>query len=137
MKRAATITLLLFAFFTTIAQQKKVDSLVNLLSTATDDEHRLSLLKKLSADSSAVTITIKYGQEGFALAKKMDRPKDEEVFLLDLAHGYNLNYNYPKELETTLLGLEISNKINDDVYKCWFANGISRFNSPMQQYCLS
>jgi len=124
MRKTATLALLIFAFINASAQNKKVDSLVNLLRSA-DGERRLKVLKELAHDSSAVTIAIKYGQEGFALAKKMNRPKDEEAFLLDLAHGYNLNYNYPKELETTLLGLEISNKINDDVYKCWFANGIA------------
>src|SRR6185312_7683922 len=124
MRKTTTLALLIFAFINASAQNKKVDSLVNLLRSA-DNERRLKVLKELAHDSSAVTIAIKYGQEGFALAKKMDRPKDEEAFLLALAHGYNLNYNYPKELETTLLGLEISNKINDDVYKCWFANGIA------------
>ena len=121
MKKYFLFTFLLLRMIILPAQQNRVDSLSTLLKATSNIEQQIALLKQLSDQQNSASDIIRYAQQGIALAKKLNRPVEEEYFLYDLARGYNKNNDYPKMLETSLAGLQLSQQMNDDDKICEFS----------------
>jgi two-component system NtrC family sensor kinase len=125
MKKIPVLVILsLLAVFAS-AQQKKTDSLIKILKSAPGNDSRLTVLKQLADERADASTTIKYATEGLALAKKLDKPKEEEYFLLMLGRSYFSRYNSAKLLEVYSEGLALSSKLKDDDYTYKFLYGIS------------
>ena len=121
MKKYVFFTFLLLRITTSPAQQNREDSLSTILKATSNEEQQIVLLKQMSDQQNNASDIIRYAQEGIMLAKKLNKPIEEEYFLYDLARGYNKNNDYPKMLETSLTGLQLSQQINDDDKFCEFS----------------
>ena len=121
MKKYFLFTFLLLRITILPAQQNKEDSLSTILKATSNVERQIALLKQMSDQQNNATDIIRYAREGITLAKKLNRPEEEEYFLYDLTRGYNKNNDYPKMLETSLAGLQLSQQINDDDKFCEFS----------------
>jgi two-component system NtrC family sensor kinase len=124
MKKRLYFIIFLAAFFSASAQQKKADSLISVLKSATDNKEKIELLKQLSDQQNDASIIIEYATKGIALAEKLNHPKDEEYFQFDLVRGYFKSDDYPKQLDMCFKGLLLSRKLHDDHYSLRFLNGI-------------
>jgi two-component system, NarL family, sensor histidine kinase UhpB len=121
MKNYFLVTFLLFKSASLLAQQNNIDSLFVALERSTTIEQQIFILKQLSNQQNTAPLIIKYSQQGITLSKKANLPVEEEYFLSDLCRGYHKNDNYPKELETSLAGLQLSQQLNDQDRFCEFA----------------
>ena len=115
MKRAATLTLLLFAFFTAAAQRKQIDSLKKLLAAAPEDTTKALLYNQLgnfyprSKPDSAMLL---YRQEE-QLSRRLNFLNGEAKAMNNEGLVFDLTGNYPKALSCYLAALEINEKRND------------------------
>jgi hypothetical protein len=126
MKKFILSTILLVCFIAGFGQRKKADSVISIYNTLPDNEQRLKVLKQIvnaSRDSGAVVV--KYSKKGVALAKKLDKPKDEMAFLTALQLGYLEISNYPKQLETCFEGLELNATLHNDSVRVVLLNFIT------------
>lgn len=104
---------------------KKVDSLTAIVKSLPDNETRLKVLKQLVLSSTEKpAIIIQYSKQGVTLAKKLNKPKYEISFLGTLEKGYYLSYNFSKQLDVYLEGLELSKQLRKDTAICYFYNAI-------------
>jgi two-component system NtrC family sensor kinase len=134
MKKIPVLVILSLLAVFALAQQKKTDSLIKILKSAAGDDRRISVLKQLADERADASTTITYATEGLALAKKLDKQKEEEYFLLMLGRGYFYRYNTPKLLEVYSEGLALSSKLKDDDYAYKFFYGISLSYSLEKEY---
>ena len=113
MKRALTLTLLLFAIFTANAQRKQIDSLKKLIATAKDDTSRIAPMSKLayiylySKPDSAIALA----NDMVRISKAAQYPKGEATGLNALGNVYVITGNYSKALTYFLSALKIDEQI--------------------------
>jgi signal transduction histidine kinase len=120
MKKNIFIFLFVWLMQTTCACAQ-TQAIGSAIKEASSDEKQISSLKELTDQQNNATVIIRYGQQGIALAKRLNRPIEQEYFLADLCRGYHKNDDYPKELETALTGLRLSQQLNDEDRICEFS----------------
>jgi len=114
MKRAVTLTLLLFTFFTAAAQRKQIDSLKKLLAAAPEDTTKALLYGQLgglyinSKPDSAMLLFRQMEQ----LSRKLNFLRGEANAINNEGNVFNLTGNYPKALSCFLAALKIDEKRN-------------------------
>ena len=115
MKRALTLTLLLFALFTAAAQKRTIDSLKKLIATAKDDTSRIAPMSKLGViyTSSKPDSAIALANDMVRISKAAQYPKGEATGMNTLGTVYTVTGNYPKALTYYLSALKIDEQIND------------------------
>lgn len=124
MKSLSFLAMLLLTTRISFAQPGNTDSLINALTSTSGNEQQIAILKQLSDQQNSAPVIIKYGQQGVALAKRLQLPYEQEYFLADLGRGYHKNDDYPKMLETGLTGLRLSQQLNDEFQASGFAMAI-------------
>ena len=125
MRKILILVILSLFVFIASAQKKKADSLIAVLKTISNSEQRLAVLKQLADRQKGDPVIFEYAKEGLELAKKLNNPKDEEIFLFALDEDFADSYNYPKYLETAFKGLELSRELKDENYVSRFLNNIA------------
>jgi len=114
MKRAVTLTLLLFTFFTAAAQRKQIDSLKKLLAAAPEDTTKALLYGKLGnlyLDSKPDSAMLLYRQEE-QLSRKLNFLRGEASAINNEGNVFDVTGNYPKALSFYLAALKIDEKRN-------------------------
>jgi hypothetical protein len=125
MKRRLLIIILSCTTLAVFGQQHKTDSLRAVLKLTSDYPKRIAVLKQLADRQNDASIIIEYSDQGIQLAKKSNKPYDQEYFLVELEIGYFKIYNYPKFLEACFAGLELSQQLQDNKNTVKFLDGIS------------
>jgi len=114
MKRAVTLTLLLFAFFTAAAQRKQIDSLKKLIATAQEDTTKDLLYVQLGAlyiESKPDSAMLLFRQ-GEQLSRKLNFLRGESNAIDGEGNVFDVTGNYPKALSCYLVALKIDEKRN-------------------------
>ncbi len=115
------IVVLLFCFGRVYAQDKKIDSLINLLKTTKSDTEKVCIqsdLLNFYAQYNDSTSFYKTYQQAYQLAEKINYPEGKIVLLNRLAHFYVLNSSVVKsknaliKAEDIAKSLATANKIN-------------------------
>jgi tetratricopeptide (TPR) repeat protein len=108
----------------TLAQLSHADSLIAKLNALPGNETRFPLLEQLSADPIDFNIKQKYVNEGIVLSIKLNKLKEEEKFiaLIDIAEDEIADY--PAELATSSRGLQLSERLGDNLYTSVFLSSI-------------
>jgi len=114
MKKAATLALLLFAFFTASAQRKQIDSLKLVIRKAVTDTDKFNALHDLGVlyVKSYPDSAILFDQQAFLLAKKNNWAKNEARQLGNIANAYALMGDYATAVQYYLKSLRIAERIN-------------------------
>jgi hypothetical protein len=116
MKRIPVLVILSLPAVFASAQQKKTDNLI--LKSAPDDE--------LSDKRTGTSTTIKYALEEIAPSKKIDKPKEEEYFLLMPGGGYfNLNNTNQVIIKAKSNGIGIPDTIKDKIVQPFFTTKLT------------
>jgi two-component system NtrC family sensor kinase len=133
MKKALTLALLLFTFFTAAAQRKQIDSLRLVLRKAVTDTDKFNTLHDLGLlyISSYPDSAILFGQQAFLLAKKNNRAKNEANALNFMANAYVNMGDYASSLQYYFKALRIYERTNVQVGICQINNNIG--NAYMQK----
>lgn len=108
-------TSILFVFlFATVPYQQKVDSLIQLLSRASN-EQRVDLLNSLSQVSSNESPDkgVIYGMEALRLSEQLNYPKGEADALNYIAENQFSLGEFEKSVEYQLQALDVFEKIDD------------------------
>ena len=114
MKKAATLALLLFAFFTAAAQRKKIDSLKLVIRKAVTDTdkfnalHDLGVLYTQSYPDSGILVN----QQAYLLAKKNNWAKNQARQLSNIASDYQMIGDYADAVQYNLKALSIDERFN-------------------------
>jgi len=114
MKRAVTISLLLFTFFTAAAQRKQIDSLKKLIATAQEDTTKDLLYVQLGAlyiESKPDSAMLLFRQ-GEQLSRKLNFLRGESNAIDGEGNVFDVTGNYPKALSCYLVALKIDEKRN-------------------------
>ncbi|HZY37222.1 MAG TPA: ATP-binding protein [Mucilaginibacter sp.] len=114
MKRAVTLTLLLFTFFTAAAQRKQIDSLKKLLAAAPEDTTKALLYGKLGGlylDSKPDSAML-FSRQEEQLSRKLNFLRGEASAINNEGNVFGVTGNYPKALSFYLAALKIDEKRN-------------------------
>ncbi len=95
--------------------QERIDSLLVELPKAKEDTNKVNILRSLSYTYADIAPDegIKYGEQGYALAKKLDWERGQAVTLLALGLNYNAITSYPKALDYYKRSLKIFEAIKE------------------------
>jgi two-component system NtrC family sensor kinase len=117
MKKAATLALLLFAFFTASAQRKQIDSLKLVISKAVTDTDKYNALHDLGAlyVQSYPDSAIMFNQQAYLLAKKNNWAKNQARQLANIASDYKQMGDYATTMQYYFKSLRIDERFNFQV----------------------
>jgi len=115
MKKLAFTLILIILFITTHAQQKKIDSLKKLITTAKDDTSRIVLMTALSRAYvySKPDSSLLIAQQIVQLSKAAKFLKGEALGLDRQGIAFNTIGDYPRALSCLLASLKIAEQIGD------------------------
>ena len=118
MKKATTLALLLFAFFTATAQRKQIDSLKLVIRKAVTDTdrynalHDLGILYAKSYPDSGILVN----QQAYLLAKKNNWAKNQARQLGNIAIAYSYLGDYATAVQYYLKLLRIAERSNFQLF---------------------
>lgn len=98
------------------AFQSKTDSLLNLISTASEDSNKVELLLDLgwAFYNSKPIETVKYGHQAYSLSKSVNYKKGEVSALNIIGLGYDVRGEFTEAMTYYQLALELA-ETNDDL----------------------
>lgn len=116
-----------------------IDSLRNVFYSTSIDSVKLLSAKALSAryESKNPDSAVYFGEQALILARDLKRPLDEVSALLKMGAGYFFAREYNKSIDKCNKAFELSNQINDTVYKGNILYYLSRSYSRIARYDLT